>query len=134
VHSDADKSSLKALNERETPFQQMPGWIVGSVNFRGPPSRFFQTLSLEQVLCRASRPKGSLLLAERMAQERYPDKEIFTDFHNVPQESRFPYFGFPFQRYFQHHREGYVLVAFMYRYHEHVMRHGVYLKVRISYL
>ncbi|KAL4232003.1 translational activator for mitochondrial COX1 [Mactra antiquata] len=95
---------------------------INIYNFDGSPDRFHQTLTIQQAMIRASRPEGSLEIATMKALHRFPGFDILTKFSEVPSEQVF------FFQLITPQRSDYVLVAFMYRYHEHVMRHGVYLK------
>lgn len=65
----------------------------------------------------AKRPPGSLERARAIATRKYPGRKIIDDFSEVPDEF-FRLFGV----------SNTVLVAFVFRYHEHLPRHGVYLK------
>lgn len=94
-------------------------------NFAGGSGRFFATLSPEQALVNERRPPGSLQRAVFLAETRFRRHKIITCFKDVPWEPFFPWQMFEMMMF----REPCVLVAFMFKYHEHVMRHGVYLKV-----
>lgn len=86
--------------------------------------RFFAVLTPEEALINESRPIGSLPKAVRMASVLYPLHTKIELFANVPLESLLPRDTIHWTQ-----RAPNVLISFMYRYHEHVMRHGVYLKV-----
>jgi hypothetical protein len=92
--------------------------------YTGPKERFCQTLTREQALFRLNPPEGSLEKAIRMSKSYFPDFKVVTAFDNVPDE-----YYHSVSTLLDSWNDKYVLVAFMYRYHEHVMRHGVYLKV-----
>ncbi|XP_053406587.1 uncharacterized protein LOC123546263 [Mercenaria mercenaria] len=115
--------TLKRKQDSIQKFQKDSNDSHTAFNFRGPTDRFFQTLTPEQALRRATRPGGSLARAVRLARIFFPLYEVVTEFDDIPSEQRFPFFPFMVPP-----KSGYLLVAFMYRYHEHVMRHGVYLK------
>jgi hypothetical protein len=93
-------------------------------NYKGPDDRFFQTLTREQALLRSTPPEGSLQKAIRMTRAYFPDFKVVSAFDDIPDE--FFFHAFTLNGTWN---DKFVLVAFMYRYHEHVMRHGVYLKV-----
>ena len=76
------------------------------------------TLSPEKARIYATRPPGSLVSAKKQAARKCPGKIILDDFNELPHEL-----------FLMFSRRNTVLIAFMFRYHEHVMRHGVYLKV-----
>ncbi|XP_045190223.2 uncharacterized protein LOC123547306 isoform X2 [Mercenaria mercenaria] len=90
-------------------------------NYTAPVERFYETLSLQQALKRAKRPDGSLIKAKTLAADLYPAHDIVTELGDVPVE-RVDMLTFLLQR------RKYILVAFMYRYQENVMRHGIYIK------
>ncbi|XP_052274096.1 uncharacterized protein LOC127874031 isoform X3 [Dreissena polymorpha] len=94
-------------------------------SFSGGTDRFLKTLSPEKALLEASRQHGSLQKAIELAKEWFPDCEVLTKFENVPRE---PMSKFELIMMRSLHMHTWVLVAFMYRYHEHAMRHGAYLK------
>ncbi|XP_045190231.2 uncharacterized protein LOC123547308 [Mercenaria mercenaria] len=135
----AEENRIKKLHEKMTidnenhrRFQETAGGLKREnkdvftsfiKNYQGPDERIWEMLTLDQALYLAKRPSGSLAKAVRMAKIFFPLYNIVTDFDDVPSESVFPFFPFMVPP-----RGRYVLVAFMYRYHEHVMRHGVYLK------
>lgn len=93
--------------------QRMVPWLPRSVF----------VLSPEQALMNESRPPGSLEKASRLAKVFYPLHQIVTTFQEVPPEPFFPWDTFLMQN------RRCVLVAFINKYQEHVMRHGVYIKV-----
>ncbi|KAL4231969.1 hypothetical protein ACF0H5_009546 [Mactra antiquata] len=90
--------------------------------FPGAQDRFFQMLTLEQAMMRATRPEGSLRLAIFETRLRFPGVKLMTKFSEVPSEDVFWFLPFGLLN------DDYILVTFMYRYHEHAMRHGVYIK------
>lgn len=94
-------------------------------NYAGSFDRIYQTLTYEQAMLRARRPDGSLKVAVTMAKEGFPGFEIITKFAEVPDEQWNLFMASLFPRARRN-----MLVAFMYRYHDHVMRHGVYIKVQ----
>ena len=75
-------------------------------------------LSPHQIRAYAERPPGSLVRAKELAARKFPGRTIIDDFDGMPNE----YF-------LMFRRMNTVLLAFMFKYHEHVIRHGVYLKV-----
>ncbi|XP_060561373.1 uncharacterized protein LOC132721125 isoform X2 [Ruditapes philippinarum] len=91
--------------------------------YTGPRERFCQTLTREQALFRLNPPEGSLEKAIRMSKSYFPDFKVVTAFDDIPDE-----YYHSVSTLLDPWNDKYVLVAFMYRYHVHVMRHGVYLK------
>ncbi|KAH3853518.1 uncharacterized protein LOC127875312 [Dreissena polymorpha] len=94
-------------------------------SFSGGNQRFLKTLSPEKALLTASRPHGSLQKAIEFAKTWFPDFKVLTRFVNVPREPMNPFELIMMESL---NMQKCLLVAFMYRYHEHVMRHGAYLK------
>lgn len=98
-------------------------------NFTGPDDLFDQQLTRKQALLRSTPPKGSLAKAIQMTKIYFPELEVVSAFADIPGE---------YVKYFPLMvgiwNDQYVLTAFIYRYHPHVMRHGVYLKVRFLYI
>ncbi|KAH3853526.1 uncharacterized protein LOC127875309 [Dreissena polymorpha] len=97
--------------------------------FSGDFNRFLQTLSPEKALLTASRPPGSLQKAIEVAKGWFPYFKVLTRFVHVPRTPTNPMELILIN---YQHKHKCVLVAFMYRYHEHVMRHGAYLKDEID--
>lgn len=93
----------------------------------GGIDRYFAMLTPEQAIITESRPPGSLIKAVKMASILYPRHDIITMFAQVPWEPFFPWDATVMTQ-----RPPSVLVAFMFRYHEHVMRHGVYIKASVT--
>lgn len=89
----------------------------------GGMERYLATLTPEQALITEISHPGSLSKATRMVSLLYPSHDVITLFSKVPWEPLSP--GSMMRK------SPNVLVAFMFRYHEHVMRHGVYLKVSL---
>ncbi|XP_052771747.1 uncharacterized protein LOC128211237 [Mya arenaria] len=110
--------------QRESMFPDgEPNFAINTSNHPGGLDRFFAMLTPEQCLINEARPAGSLQKAIVLARVMFPFHEILTSFENVPWEEMFPFHLF----FALAHRPS-VLLAFMFRYHEHAMRHGVYLK------
>ena len=86
------------------------------------PDRLFDMLGPEQALTK-TRPAGSLEKAIKLAQMFYPTYDILTALKHVPMEPLFPWDAFTLQM------SRRVLLVFLNKYHEHVMRHGIYLQV-----
>ena len=84
----------------------------------------YPALPPEQAEIRATPPKGSLLRAIKMTKKLFPNHKIVTNFVYVPSEPTYNFFPFV-----QPSVDRSVLVAFMYKYHENVIRHAVCLKV-----
>lgn len=93
----------------------------------GGMDRFYAMLTPEQAIITESRPPGSLIKAVKMASILYPRHDIITMFAKVPCEPLFPWDATVMMQ-----RPPSVLVVFMFRYHEHVMRHGVHIKASVT--
>ena len=103
------------------------GMTFGNVcDFPGSPLRIHAVLTPEQLRVFKRAPRDSLQLAVQYAKQCLPGMNVIETFDYVPPEHMLlgGLFGFgvpPMNN---------VLVAFMFMYHDHVMRHGVYLKVK----
>jgi len=91
-------------------------------DFVGSPTRMAAQLTPEQLRVIKRAPKGSLDLAVQYASRRLPNCNILLNFRDVPREDNL-------LAALMRPTAKNVLIAFMFMYHDHVMRHSIYFKV-----
>ena len=96
-----------------------------SYNFQGDKNRIVATLSPEQALVNKTRSLLSLQKAICISSMLYPDLDVLTAFHHVPME---PVSQMQHIVYLLSYAPS-VMLAFINKFHGHVMRHAVHLLV-----
>lgn len=109
---DEDQNTTESLQQDIIP--------SSSKSVAAPPPTVPQELSQISATCR----KGSLRKATKMATRLFPSHKLVTNIIYVPSQPVFNFFPFaPTPP-----KEKTVFVAYMYEYHEDVIRHGVHLR------